>query len=117
MKKPKANKSYNVDNERVGSLIKTARNNCGMTQEQLAEAVDVTPAFIGHIERGSKSLSLTTLVRISKTLNLSMDYLLSDGAVSPDEKLLNDFSQLMYGKPVKTREAVLDIVRVALRYL
>lgn len=117
MIKPKVNRPYIVDNVRIGSLIKTARNNCGMTQEQLAEAVDVTPAFIGHIERGSKSLSLTTLVGISQRLNVSIDYLLSGEEITPDDKVVNDVAQLLHGRPTKAKEAVLNIIRVALQYL
>jgi len=110
-------RKYSVDDVRIGNVIRDARNNMQMTQEQLAEAVDVTNAFIGHIERGDRSLSLTTLVGIASELNISMDYLFSDEEMTPDKKVLNDFAQLIDGRTQKTKDAVLDIVRAALQHL
>jgi len=88
-----------------------------MTQEQLSEAVDVTPAFIGHIERGSRSLSLTTLAGIANVLNIPMSHMFSDKDIPQDQKTINDFAQLIEGKSQKTKKAVLDIVRTSLKHL
>jgi len=105
-----------IDFARLGSIIREARINQQFTQEQLSEAIDVTPAFIGHIERGERSLSLVTLVKIAKRLNISMDYLFSDIKPSIDDKIIDDFRQLIEDRPQATKEAVLDIVRTALRH-
>ena len=88
-----------------------------MTQEELAELVDVTPAYIGHIERNQRSFSLQTLVRLVTELDIDMNYLFSEGVAADDEKIIVDFKQLISGKPLHTQEAVLDIVRTALKYL
>jgi len=105
-----------IDFARLGSIIREARINQQFTQEQLSEAIDVTPAFIGHIERGERSLSLVTLVKIAKRLNISMDYLFSDIKPSINDKIIDDFRQLIEDRPQATKEAVLDIVRTALRH-
>jgi len=44
----------------------------GLTQEELAERIDRTPAFIGHVEAPniSKAVSLDTLSDIAKVLNV-----------------------------------------------
>ena len=65
-----------VDYTLVGQKIKEKRLKCGMTQEQLAERCDISVSFIAHIERGTKSLSLETAVKISNALNISLDYML-----------------------------------------
>jgi transcriptional regulator with XRE-family HTH domain len=117
MRTSKADRPYIVDNVRIGNIIKQARINQNMTQEQLSEAVDITPAFIGHIERGDRSLSLTTLAGIANTLNIPMYYLFSEKEITPDEKTLHDFLQLVDGRPQRTKDAVLDIIRAALPYL
>jgi transcriptional regulator with XRE-family HTH domain len=117
MNTSKANRTYTVDNARIGNIIKQARVNIGMTQERLSEEVDVTPAFIGHIERGSRSLSLTTLVGIAGVLNIPMSQIFEDKDTSPDKQAIDNFTQLIEGKSVKTKKAVLDIVRVALQHL
>lgn len=45
----------------------------GLTQEELAEQVGLTPAFIGHLEAPNipKALSLDTLFDIAATLGVS----------------------------------------------
>ena len=50
----------------IGARIKAAREKAGMTQEDLAAALEMSPTHISVIERGVKSPKLETLVRISK---------------------------------------------------
>lgn len=52
-----------------------------LTQEQLAVKIGVSVSFIGHIERGSRTTSLETLVAICNTLEVSPEYLLYDSLV------------------------------------
>ena len=59
-----------------GERIRAARNACGFTQEQLADEAGITLRFYQMIERGEKSVSLDTLIRLGKKLNTSIDYLL-----------------------------------------
>ena len=49
-----------------------------MTQEELAAAIDVSTSFIGHIERGTRKLSVDTLVKLADALKISCDQLLQD---------------------------------------
>jgi transcriptional regulator with XRE-family HTH domain len=107
----------NLKLDRIGNIIREARLNQGLTQEELAELVDVTPAYIGHIERNQRSFSLQTLVRLVTELDIDMNYLFSEDVSTDDEKIIVDFKQLISGKPLHTQEAVLDIVRTALKYL
>lgn len=68
----------NIDYIRIGEKIRKARIEAELSQEQLAEQCDISLSFLGHIERGSRKMSLETLVSISNALNLSCDYLLMD---------------------------------------
>ncbi len=56
----------------LGLRIAYYRKLKGMTQEQLAEAIDRTPAFIGHVEAPniSKAISLDTLFDIATALDV-----------------------------------------------
>lgn len=58
------------------SCFEAGRLKIGLTQEKLAEICDVSVSYIAHIERGTKSLSLETAVKISNALDISLDYLL-----------------------------------------
>lgn len=56
----------------LGLKIAYYRKLRGFTQEQLAEKIDRTPAFIGHVEAPNinKAVSLDTLFDIARVLNV-----------------------------------------------
>lgn len=60
----------------MGARIRRRRREIGLTQEQLAEAAEVSPSFLGHIERGTRTASIDTLVRLCLALNMSADAVL-----------------------------------------
>ena len=60
----------------IGKRIRNQREFLGYTRETFAEKIDVTPKFCSDIELGIKGMSVSTLCRISKVLNLSVDYIL-----------------------------------------
>ncbi len=60
----------------IGLKIKERRKHQGMTQEYVANQLDVNPSHVSNIERGHAKPSLTTLVRIANILQCSVDYFL-----------------------------------------
>lgn len=60
----------------IGARIKAYRKSMGISQEKLAEMINVSPHYIYEIERGTKTMSLETFVTLSEVLNLSTDYIL-----------------------------------------
>lgn len=67
-----------MDQKAIGKRIKTAREKKGMTQEQLAELVNLSPMHVSVIERGNKLPRLETLINIANILDVSADVLLQD---------------------------------------
>lgn len=63
----------------IGQKIKNLRNEAGLTQEQMAERCEISTSFLGHIERGTRKLSLETAVKIADCLHVSMDSLIMEG--------------------------------------
>ena len=63
---------YEREYLQVGLKIAYYRKLRGLTQEQLAEQIDRTPAFIGHVEAPniSKAVSLDTLFDIASVLDI-----------------------------------------------
>ena len=63
---------YESEYMQLGLKIAYYRKLRGLTQEQLAEKIDRTPAFIGHVEAPNinKAVSLDTLFEIAKVLNV-----------------------------------------------
>lgn len=62
----------------IGDRIKEVRKKNGLTQEQLAERLDVSVEFVGQIERGLKLPSMQVFIKIVEVLKVSADYLLRD---------------------------------------
>ena len=79
------NKEY--DYISLGERIRKVRTKKQLTQEQLAEACDLSAAHIGHIERGTRALSIESLITISNVLGVSTDYLLLDVANNADRQV------------------------------
>ena len=52
----------------IGDAIRSYRKTAGLTQEKLAEAVELNPKYIGEIERGEKIISIEALLRIAKAV-------------------------------------------------
>lgn len=66
------NPVYQSEYLQIGLKIAYYRKLRGLTQEQLAEKVNRTPAFIGHVEAPniSKGISLDTLFDIATVLDV-----------------------------------------------
>lgn len=63
---------YNPQYLQLGLKIAYYRKLRGLTQEQLAEKIDRTPAFVGHVEAPNicKAISLDTLFDIATALDV-----------------------------------------------
>ncbi len=63
---------YESEYRQLGLKIAYYRKLRGLTQEQLAEQIDRSPAFIGHVEAPNikKAISLDTLFDIANALNV-----------------------------------------------
>ena len=64
---------------KVGAAIAQARRARSWTQEQLAEAVDISTNHAGLLERGQRLPSLGMLVDLAEALGLSLDEVLLRG--------------------------------------
>ena len=60
-----------MNQKAIGRRIKEAREKKQLTQEQLAELVDLSPMHVSVIERGVKLPKLETLINIANVLNVS----------------------------------------------
>ena len=60
----------------IGERIKTARTNANMTQADLARAMGVPYQTIGHWERDASSPKFSSLEKVAKALNISIETLI-----------------------------------------
>lgn len=61
-----------------GRNVRRARQNWGLTQEQLAFEAEIDLTYVGGIERGKRNPSLLVMARIADALSVSLTKLLSD---------------------------------------
>ena len=66
-----------LDFKTIGLKIKERRQSQGITQETIANILDVNPSHISNIECGRANPSLSALVKIANILHCSVDYFIS----------------------------------------
>jgi len=62
---------------RFGANLERERKARGLTQEKLAEVVDLHPRVVQKIEAGETNLKATTLVRIQAAIGCSWESLMA----------------------------------------
>lgn len=62
----------------LGNSIKLNRERMNLTQEKLADLLDVSPHYIYELEKCGKTPSLPTIIKIAEVFHISIDSLLSD---------------------------------------
>lgn len=60
----------------VGERLRLKRNLLSLTQDDMAEKIDRAPKYYADIERGSCGMSIETMLALSQTLNMSLDYMI-----------------------------------------
>jgi len=61
----------------IGNRITELRNEKGLTQEQLAEKLDVSRAALSSWENGKKEISLESLLKLCKFFDVDAEYLVN----------------------------------------
>lgn len=73
-----------MNDVQYGQRIRKMRLNMGLTQADVAGALDVTPGYICNVENGRTAMSLRVLMYYAKLLNTTLDCLV--GELEPDYK-------------------------------
>lgn len=60
----------------IGERVRKIREDLKMNRERFSEMIDISDVFLGQIERGERSLSTKTLVKIVKFTGVSADFIL-----------------------------------------
>ena len=63
-------------NIQIGEQVRVAREQAKLTQEALAEKIEVSPQYISDLERGVVGIALPTLKRLCVSLGVSSDQIL-----------------------------------------
>lgn len=105
-----------MDYKRLGARIREERLRLNLTQAQLAEDIDISDTYMGAIERGERSLTLDTLVRLVNRLGVTVDYILSDSVSCDDSNIVEQFRQIVDKQPLERQQMALNILRTMFAY-
>ena len=100
-----------MDYKRLGKRIREERQRLNLTQAQLAEDIDISDTYMGAIERGERSLTLDTLVKLVNRLGLSVDYMLSDSVRDSNANIINQFLQITDCQPLERKQMAINVLR------
>ena len=84
-----------IDYNIVGERIKKARLDKKLTQEKIAEQLDVSVAFLSRVERGSSHINLKRLNQLCSILDVTEGYILSGSSDNSKNYLDEDFKNLL----------------------
>lgn len=105
-----------MDYKKLGERIREERRRLNLTQAQLAEAIDISDTYMGAIERGERSLTLDTLVRLVNRLGVTIDYLLSDSVTDTDSNIMEQFKQIIDRQPLERKHMAINVLRTIFSY-
>ncbi len=67
-----------MENDNYGTLVKNLRLQKGLTQNEVAEALGVTPGYISNVENGRTAMSLRMLTYYARLVGCSLDSLVGE---------------------------------------
>ena len=67
-----------METENYGALVKELRLQNGLTQNQVAESLGVTPGYISNVENNRTAMSLRILTYYARLVGRSLDSLVGD---------------------------------------
>ncbi len=105
-----------IDYELIGQRIASHRKKKYITQECMAEHLDVSTAFISKIERGKTQLSLERLVQICQYLNLDPTQLLYGSIPGSPSYMLPELSSLLEQCPKETLPLIKALIEDVIQY-
>ncbi|WP_410986392.1 helix-turn-helix domain-containing protein [Bacillus cereus] len=99
----------------IGENIRFLRKKRGLTQEELAEQINLQQAYIGGVERGERNISMLTLQKIAVGLEVSPEKVLSLGNInlltnSQRDEYLTIITSLIHQKDVDELQFILKFL-------
>lgn len=101
-----------IDYSVIGERLKKARKESHLTQEQLAEKIDVSIAFLSRIERGSSQINLKRLSQICEILGVTEGEILNGASNKSSKYLDSEFVNLLKSCSSEQQRLIYDLAKV-----
>ncbi len=101
----------------VGKRIKIVRQRSGLTQDQLAEQVGLSPKYISGIERGVENPTMDIFIRLAKMLGVEPYDLFLFGESEESEKALRKgIEKMVRDADMGKLQLYFDVMRKVLEF-
>ncbi|MBD9001603.1 MAG: helix-turn-helix transcriptional regulator [Coprococcus catus] len=102
-----------MSSENYGALVKSLRQKMGLTQNQVAESLGVTPGYISNVENNRTAMSLRILTYYARLIGCSLDALIGEldseySETALDRKLYQTILKL----DIDTKEKLLKTLEI-----
>lgn len=96
----------------MGKRMKEKRKALNLTQEEMAEQLNVSIKHYGSVERGLAGLSIENLIEVSSILGVSLDYLIK-GEETDTTSIPNKLKDLYLNCPPEKRQYLIQLLEIA----
>ena len=100
-----------MDYYEIGRRIRKFRKAYGMSQEQLAERIGISPTHMSHIETANTKLSLPVFIAIAEALDVQTDELLHDSPHAAKAGLKQEIAEILDACSVQDMHVLADVIK------
>ena len=101
-----------LDYKQIGRRIARRRKKLGLTQAETEERADIGAGYYGQIEMGTSQMSIDTLIKLSHSMHLPMEYILFGTNWEPGDP--SDVLYLLKDCTARELELAKDVLRLFL---
>ena len=102
-----------METENYGTMIKNLRTKKGLTQNQVAEALGVTPGYISNVENNRTAMSLRILTYYARLVGCSLDSLVGELEPEYSETALDrELYKAIIALDIGTKEKLLKTIKL-----
>ena len=69
----------------IGQRLRQRRQELGLTREKMSELADIGTGYYGQLEVGTSQMSIDTLIKLSRSMHLPMDYIINGFGYEPGD--------------------------------
>lgn len=99
-----------MDKKDLGQRIRFLRIEANLTQEELAEKADMSPVYLGEVERGQKIMGVDKFINIVKALGVSADCVLCNELPTGEPHVFDEITEKLKKLDPKQRKTAIDIL-------
>lgn len=99
----------------IGRRIKLARLEQNLKQEDIADKIDISIAYLSRVEGGKSKINLKRLTQIAEILNVSPSYLLTGSDYASKDYLKEDFRLILEKCTPEQQKLIYEISELVCR--